>query len=119
MVAEPNHAAPVAPSRERKSVQFLLRAGLGLAVLLMTAGLAAELLRGQLSGEPFQLRELAASTAPPGQRLMGLGILVLALTPAVRVLALLVLWSQERDWRFVAVALAVIATLGAAMALGG
>jgi len=117
--AEPEQPARVAPSRERKSVQLLLRAGLGLAVLLMSAGLAAELLRGQLSGESLQLRELASSAAPIGQRLMGLGILVLALTPAVRVLALLVLWTQERDWRFVAVALAVIATLGAATALGG
>jgi uncharacterized membrane protein len=45
-------------------------------------------------------------------------VTVLALTPAVRVLALVVLWWKERDWRFVAVALAVVMTLGCGFFLG-
>jgi len=47
-----------------------------------------------------------------------LGIVVLALTPAFRVLALVGLWWRERDYRFVVVALAVVATLAASVLLG-
>jgi len=45
-------------------------------------------------------------------------VTVLALTPALRVLALVAIWWRERDWRFVGVALAVVATLAVGIALG-
>ncbi len=108
-----------APARERVSVQWLLRAGLAVSFSLMLLGLALSLLRHESTGRPFALRDLLASATPLADRLVGAGILVLAATPALRVLALLLLWAEEKDWRFVAVALAVIATLGAALALGG
>jgi len=114
----PEHAKQ-APARERQSVQWLLRGGLFISGILLTLGLLLELFRGELSPRAFDLSELMHGQSPMGERLMGLGILVLSMTPAVRVVALLVLWTQERDWKFVTVALAVIATLGAAIALGG
>ena len=49
---------------------------------------------------------------------MALGVLVLAATPLFRVLALVVLWTRERDWRFVVVALLVVATLSMAIVVG-
>jgi uncharacterized membrane protein len=50
---------------------------------------------------------------------MGLGILALGLTPAVRVLVLAAVWAHQRDWRFVAVAAVVVMTLAVATVLGG
>jgi uncharacterized membrane protein len=108
-----------APARERKSIQFVLRGGLALAVISMAIGFASELVQRDLVSRPLAIAAIFSSGAPAGDRFMGLGILLLALTPAVRVIALLILWTQEKDWRFAGVALAVIATLGAAIALGG
>ncbi len=54
-----------------------------------------------------------------GDALMGLGILALGATPALRVVVLAGIWTRERDWRFVAVAGAVVASLTAAVLLGG
>jgi uncharacterized membrane protein len=42
---------------------------------------------------------------------MAIGVLVLALTPIVRVAALVFIWVRERDWRFVAVAAFVMTML--------
>ena len=113
------HTATDASRVERRSVQFLLRAGLALSGALMAAGFALQFAQGALRSQGFAPRDLLVASLPLGERLMGAGILVLAATPAVRVLALLLLWTRERDFRFVAVALAVIATLAAAIALGG
>jgi uncharacterized membrane protein len=106
------------PARERTSIQFVLRLGLILAVISMAIGFVLELLQHDLESRPFAIASIFSNATPAGDRWMGLGILLLALTPAVRVLALLVLWTQEKDWRFAGVALAVMATLGAAIALG-
>lgn len=54
-----------------------------------------------------------------GDALMAWGILALAVTPAARVIALLVLWSVEHDRRFVLVALAVLVVLAVAALAGG
>jgi len=108
-----------APALERQSVQRLLRGGVWTSGALMAAGFLLQLAQGSLSLGAFAPRALFSSALPLGERLMGAGILVLAATPAARVVALLVLWANERDWRFVAVSLAVIATLAAAIALGG
>ncbi len=113
------HIATEAPRRERRSVQLLLRGGLALSGSLMTAGFLLQFAHGALRSQGFAPRDVLSATFPLGERLMGAGILVLAATPAVRVLALLLLWTHERDLRFVAVALAVIATLATAIALGG
>jgi uncharacterized membrane protein len=98
-----------------KQVGWVLRSGLTASVLLLAVGTAICLATG--------LEEAPAVTPGPlrggaGLVLSTLGVLVLALTPAVRVLAVMVIWARERDWRFVGVALAVIATLAAGMAIG-
>lgn len=97
---------------------MLLRAGLALSVALMSSGLALWIGKGT---------RLAPSTTPaqllgdldPGHRLMLAGLLLLALTPALRVIALLVLWLRERAWRFAGTAALVLLLLGIALWAGG
>lgn len=49
---------------------------------------------------------------------LDLGILVLMFTPIIRVVAALVVYARERDWRYVVVSLIVLTVLGLSMALG-
>lgn len=103
--------------RVQRIVQVLLRAGLVVAVVLMAVGLAMKIASGSHHSSEVKLFSLgdAGSSA---DLLMALGVLTLALTPAFRVIALVVLWARERDWRFVGVALAVIVTLSVAVLVG-
>jgi len=103
--------------RVQRIVQTLLRAGLVVAVVLMAVGLAMKIVSGSRHSVGVKLFALgdAGSSA---DLVMALGVLALALTPAFRVIALVVLWSRERDWRFVGVALAVIVTLCVAVLVG-
>jgi hypothetical protein len=104
---------------DRKSVQFLLQTGLVIATLLMTAGVVIKGLSGNFNAPAVGLFDLFRPELSLGDRLMAIGILALAATPAFRVVALLLLWFRERDWRFVAVAAIVMATLALAISLGG
>ncbi len=107
-----------APTGARTIVHHLLRGGLAIAIALMLAGLVVKLASGDHRNEAVKL--LGLQHAPSlGDALMGAGILALGLTPAVRVLVLAVVWTREHDWRFVGVALAVVATLTTAVLLGG
>jgi uncharacterized membrane protein len=54
-----------------------------------------------------------------GSRLMLAGIVLLAITPALEVLALVALWVRERAWRFAATAALVLLLLITALWLGG
>jgi uncharacterized membrane protein len=101
----------------RNIVQWLLRIGLAISFALMTIGLAVKLATDDQRSVSVRLFELNQSMST-GDRFMALGILVLAATPAFRVVSLVVLWTWERDWRFVAVALAVVLTLAAAVVIG-
>jgi hypothetical protein len=98
-------------------VQLLLRVGLAAATVMVTAGLGWALATGRETSLPVGLGALLADAEAP-DRLMAGGILVLALTPVARVVALLVLWWRERDWTFVAVGFAVVVVLVAAIVLG-
>lgn len=104
---------------DRKSVQFLLRSGLAVAVLLMAVGVLIKCVTGNWETPEVRLFELFHAPLSPGDRIMGIGILALAATPAFRVIALLILWTRERDWKFVITALIVMLTLALAIALGG
>jgi uncharacterized membrane protein len=108
-----------APERDARTVQRVLQSGLALAVALLLLGLGLKLAAGDHRAPAVQLLEIFDAHLPLGDRVMALGALVLAATPVVRVLLLILLWVRERDWRFVAVAVAVLATLGLAVALGG
>ena len=101
----------------RRSVQLLLRSGLVMSFALMAAGLLTKVLGGNDTAGTVRLFHLAA-VRDKGDLLMGLGIAVLAATPAVRVLALLLLWAKERDRKYVIVALSVLAVLSVAIAVG-
>ncbi len=103
--------------RVQRVVQVLLRTGLAISVVLMAIGLVMKVASGSRRSSGIELFSLttAGSTA---DRVMALGVLVLAVTPAFRVLALVVLWARERDWRFVGVAVMVVVVLGLAVILG-
>ena len=96
-------------------VGWVLRVGLAVSVVLLAIGMGLHLASGAEDAPSVPLWHLGGE---PGLAFSTLGVLVLALTPALRVLALVVLWCRERDWRFVAVALAVAATLGIGLLLG-
>ena len=103
--------------RVRKWVQTLLRSGLLASFVLMLGGLALALGVGTRAAPPVPSFRFGTA-AELGDTAMTLGILVLAATPVLRVLSLLVLWSREHDWRFTGVAFAVLAIMIAAIALG-
>ncbi len=103
--------------RVQRIVQLLLRVGLGIAVALMLAGLVVKLVSGVHRAAAVRLFDLGATNST-ADLLMALGVLVLAATPAFRVVALVVLWTRERDWRFVGVAVTVMLTLAVAIAVG-
>jgi uncharacterized membrane protein len=101
----------------RHIVQWLLRIGLALSIVLMAVGLVMKFVTGDHHSASVHLFELTRSMRT-GDRLMAIGILVLAATPALRVVSLVVLWSWERDWRFVTIAFVVMLTLAAAVVIG-
>lgn len=96
----------------------MLRLGLGVSVTLMLAGLAFAIVSGEHDPVPVRLSGLATDGSVP-DRLMAGGVLVLALTPVVRVVSLIVIWAKERDVRFVAVGVTVVAVLVTSLLLGG
>lgn len=103
--------------RVQRIVQRLLRVGLAVSVVLMLVGLVMKIISGSHHSGGVKLFSLGASGSTP-DLVMAIGVLVLAATPAFRVVALVVLWSRERDWRFVGVAVAVLITLSFAVILG-
>lgn len=102
---------------DRRVVAAVLRTGLALACALMAAGLVVKVANGDRHATAVRLFDVAGVDSL-GDRLLAIGIAVLAATPAMRVLALVVLWAREGDRRFVAVALVVVAVLVAATAIG-
>lgn len=104
---------------ERRFVQNIMRGGLALSVLMMSLGILIHLLSGDLQGQGISMWSLFRAELTAADFLLTAGIFVLALTPAFRVIMLLILWAIERDWRFVGVATLVMATLLASMGLGG
>jgi hypothetical protein len=85
------------------------------SVLLLGCGTAIYLASGRTDAPAIAPWRLEGGA---GHVVSTLGVLVLVLTPALRVLAVMLIWWRERDWRFVAVAVAVIATLAVGTGLG-
>jgi uncharacterized membrane protein len=109
MAAETPTSAP-APSSEHGVIKWVLRLGLVASSLLMLGGLilrAADHETGSPAAPLFRLLR----PGDVGSSTMAIGVLVLALTPIVRVAALVFIWVRERDWRFVAVAAFVMTML--------
>lgn len=101
-------------------VHWTLLGGLCLSAVLLVAGLLAMLAQGEVSAPPSQpLGTLVRDSLKlQGPALTALGLLVLMITPILRVIVLLCGWALEREWRFTAVAFAVLALLIASLLLG-
>lgn len=110
--------AALESDRLHKRVQLVLRGGLLTSVVLMVTGLAIRFARGEDDAPAIGLMDLFTRKGDVGLMLTAFGILVLALTPALRVLALVGVWWRERDYRFVGVALIVVATLITSVLIG-
>lgn len=102
----------------RQLIGWVLRTGLVIATLLLLAGIAMKVVSGDTATPALELGSLLAPRSA-ADGLLGAGVLVLAVTPFVRVLALAGVWARVRDWRFVATAGVVLALLVAATLLGG
>lgn len=98
-------------------VQGALRAGLGVAFALLASGMIVAAFAGEAAARPVALRALFGPL-DLGSRLMGLGILVLGLTPVLRVLLLVLLWVREHDYRHAMIAAFVLLTLIVSIAFG-
>ncbi len=97
----------------------MLKAGLNLSLLLLVAGLAVRFLAGPHEGASvslFTLPQALAALDPQG--LMGLGVLVLILTPIARVVASLGYFAKAGDRPYVLLTLIVLLNLAAAAVLG-
>ncbi|MDA8366666.1 MAG: DUF1634 domain-containing protein [Actinomycetota bacterium] len=106
-----------ADPRTNTLVQWVLRTGLVMALALLIVGLIVQM--STSNGQAVQVRMFhLLSTAPAGTKIMGVGMLVLTLTPAVGVLSVVGSWIRERDTRFVGVGAAVVAVLAAAVLVG-
>ena len=105
--------------REERTVQLLLRGGLIVSSLLMAVGLVWALAIAHLRSHAVSFRTVAhyvATGHPTG--LMAVGLFVLLALPVARVVVLIVDFSRERDWRYAAVALAVLTLLALAILVG-
>lgn len=109
----------VAAASDRLRVQFILRLGLSFAAALMLVGLALKIASADYSAPNVSIGGILTGALDRADQIMGLGILILSLTPVFRVVMLVFLWIRENDWRFVGVAILVLAVLILAMSLGG
>ena len=101
-------------------VHRTLLSGLVLSALLLVCGIAAMLAQGREQVPPHDsvstlLHEAARFNGPS---ITTLGLLVLMITPIMRVVVLLVGWTLERNWGFAAVALVVLGLLILSLSLG-
>lgn len=102
----------------RRFIQRLLQLCLSVASFLMGLGLLVVTIDGSVVARSASPADLVSSL-DTGDRLMLAGITLLAVTPALRVVALMTLWIRERAWRFVATSAAVLVLLIAALLIGG
>lgn len=119
MADGPTPSGPRTPADPRINtlVKVVLRVGLSVALVLLVVGLVVELASGDHRGTPVRMLDLfAAHTA--GQVILGLGVLVLALTPVAGVVTVVIGWIRERDRVFVGVGLVVVVVLAVAVVVG-
>lgn len=98
-------------------IALVLRVGLYVSLAAMVGGIALAARHVPLVAMRMKPLELSFADHPGSTTAM-IGIVVLAATPAVRVAALVVLWTRERDRRFALTAGAVAAVLVLASLLG-
>lgn len=101
-------------------VSRMLAVGLGLASALMTGGaLLAAVGAGSVDSQALRLTEIpSALWAGRPNGFLSLGILVLVVTPAARVVLLLGAFLRRREWGFALVSAAVLGVLGVGLLVG-
>lgn len=104
-------------------VHWNLLVGVALSGLLLITGLMLSSARGRQipQGPPPPLRHvIGEAIRGNGVAFMRLGLIVLMLTPVVRVVVLMLGWALARDYRFALVALMVLGllSLGVLLSLG-
>jgi len=105
----------------RRAVHFSLLAGLLASAGFLIAGLAIRFVQGQpaAGAQPPQLATLAQRALQGNSDpLLDVGLLLLVLTPVLRIVVLGIGWAVERNWRFALVAFFVMILLGFSVALG-
>jgi len=98
-------------------VQWVLRLGLAISCVMLAIGVAIALATGEHVAAPIRLHHLL-SEGTVADRVIGFGLLLLAMTPVVRVLSLVVIYAIERDRKFSLVAIVVVVVLAAAILSG-
>jgi uncharacterized membrane protein len=98
-------------------VQWVLRAGLAIACVLIAIGLVIALASGEHAAAVVRFHHVL-SDGTLADRVMACGLVLLAMTPAIRVLSLVAIWIVERDRRFAIVGFVVMIVLGAAILTG-
>jgi uncharacterized membrane protein len=106
-----------ADPRTNSVVKIVLRTGLSLALALLSVGLCIQLATGADVAVNVRMFDLFAPRSAP-ERVLAVGALILTLTPAGGVVAVLLSWVRERDRRYVGVGVIVVAVLAAAIAVG-
>ena len=113
-------AAPAAPRQDRDIetvCAWILRVGVVVSVSFMLAGLVASLFDPRLGAAQMQqlsfnpnLAEIArGAIRGQGLALLEAGVLVLVLTPILRVAGSMVLFAaEERDWLYTAITFVVL-----------
>lgn len=108
------------PRRLEHAVHWTLLSGMVISSALLISGIVAMLAQGS---QQAPRQESLATLIRDASRLDGpalttLGLLALMVTPVLRVVVLLIGWALDRDWRFAAVAMVVLALLILSMSLG-
>ena len=106
-----------ADPRANTIVKFVLRIGLSTSLVLLIVGLVIQLSGGHHQAIQVKMFDIFGAHSI-GEEIMGLGILVLTLTPACGVLSLVFSWIRERDTIFIAVGVIVVAVLTTAVVVG-
>jgi uncharacterized membrane protein len=101
-------------------VHRTLLGGLVASAVLLVAGTIAMLVQGNATADPLQpLGDLLRRAMHlNGPALTTLGLLVLMITPILRVVVLLAGWAMQRDWVFASVAVTVLILLIVSLSLG-
>src|SRR5579872_832232 len=95
----------------RRCVQLTLLAGLFASAGFLILGLSMRLVHGQpaTGAEPPHFASLPhRALQGDGNALLDIGLLLLMLTPILRIVVLGIGWAVDRNWRFALVAFSVL-----------
>jgi uncharacterized membrane protein len=101
-------------------VHNLLGIGLILSILMMVVGIILQLLSGghlpTVMILPSQMIASLLAFQPTG--FLSLGLLLLIATPVVRVVASVIIYASNRDWRYTLVTLTVLVIITLSVLIG-